>query len=145
MATSTIACPNCLKANRVPSERLADGPKCGNCKKPLFSGQPMELTTANAASLLNNTDIPVLVDCWASWCGPCRSFAPVFSQAAGQFEPKLRFAKLDTEANQQLGARWNIRSIPTLILFKGGQEVDRVSGALPGPQLKQWLSQQGVI
>lgn len=144
MTTTTISCPNCQKSNRVPSERLGDGPKCGNCKKPLFSGKPMELTAANVASTLNHNDIPVLVDCWASWCGPCRSFAPTFEQAAKDLEPKVRFAKLDTEANQQLAARWQIRSIPTLILFKGGKEVDRVSGALPGQQLKQWLSQHGV-
>ena len=144
MSTTSISCPNCLKSNRVPSERLGDGPKCGNCKKPLFTGKPMALTAANAAALLNHTDIPVLVDCWASWCGPCRSFAPTFEQAAKDLEPKVRFAKVDTEANQQLAARWQIRSIPTLILFKGGKEADRVSGALPGAQLRQWLSQHGV-
>ena len=144
MAITSISCPHCLKSNRVPGERLGDGPKCGNCKKPLFNGKPMSLTAANAASLLNHTDIPVLVDCWASWCGPCRSFAPTFEKAAQELEPKVRFAKVDTEANQQLAARWQIRSIPTLILFKGGKEVDRVSGALPGPQLRQWLGQHGV-
>lgn len=141
---TSISCPHCFKSNRVPAERLGDGPKCGSCKKPLFSGKPMQLTAANAAAILNHTEIPMLVDCWASWCGPCRSFAPTFEQAAKDLEPKLRFAKLDTEANQQLAARWQIRSIPTLILFKGGKEVDRVSGALPGPQLRQWLAQQGI-
>ena len=145
MTTISLACPHCLKTNRVPGERLEDRPKCGNCKKPLFSGKPMVLTAANAASVLNHTDIPVLVDCWASWCGPCRSFAPTFEEAAGTFEPRVRFAKLDTEANQQLAGRWNIRSIPTLILFKGGREASRVSGALPPAQLRQWLSQQGAL
>lgn len=144
MSIATISCPHCLKSNRVPSERLGDGPKCGHCKKPLFSGKPMSLTSANAAALLNHTDIPVVVDCWASWCGPCRSFAPTFEKAAQDLEPRARFAKLDTEANQQLAARWQIRSIPTLILFKAGKEVDRVSGALPGAQLRQWLGQHGV-
>lgn len=145
MSVTAISCPHCLKTNRVPGERLGDGPKCGNCKKPLFNGKPIQMTAANAASLLNHTDIPVLVDCWASWCGPCRSFAPVFEKAAAQYEPKLRFAKVDTEANQQLAARWNIRSIPTLILFKGGKEASRLSGALPEAQLQQWLQQQGVL
>ncbi len=144
MTTTSLSCPHCLKTNKVPSDRLGDGPKCGSCKKPLFSGKPMTLTAANAASLLNHTEIPVLVDCWAAWCGPCRSFAPTFEKAAKDMEPALRFAKLDTEANQQLAARWNIRSIPTLILFKQGKEAARVSGALPGPQLKQWLAQQGI-
>jgi thioredoxin len=144
MAVTSIACPACTKTNRVPSERLGDGPRCGHCKKPLFSARPMTLTAANAAAMLNNTELPVLVDCWASWCGPCRSFAPVFEQAAARFEPRVRFAKLDTEANQSLAARWGIRSIPTLILFRGGKEVDRVSGALPAAQLAQWLSRQWV-
>jgi len=144
MSTTSIACPACTKTNRVPSERIGDKPKCGHCKKPLFIAKPMRLTAANAAALLNNTEIPVLVDCWASWCGPCRSFAPVFEKAAQRFEPKVRFAKLDTEANQSLASRWGIRSIPTLILFRNGKEVDRVAGALPAPQLAQWLSQQGI-
>lgn len=144
MPTTTLSCPHCSKSNRVPSDRLIDKPKCGSCKKPLFNGKPMQLTSANVAATLNHTDIPVLVDCWASWCGPCRGFAPIFEQAAKDFEPHLRFAKLDTEANQQLAARWNIRSIPTLILFKAGKEVDRVSGALPAPQLRKWLSQHGL-
>ena len=144
MTTTTLSCPACSKSNRVPSDRLADGPKCGKCKKPLFTGKPMTLTGANAVATINHNDIPVLVDCWASWCGPCKSFAPTFEKAAKELEPKVRFAKLDTEANQQLAARWQIRSIPTLILFKDGKEADRVSGALPGPQLRKWLSQHGI-
>lgn len=145
MSTTSITCPHCLKSNRVPDERLGDGPKCGNCKKPLFNGKAMELTAANAAPVLNHTDIPVLVDCWAAWCGPCRGFAPTYEQAARTFEPNLRFTKMDTEANQQLARRWNLRSIPTLILFKSGKEANRVAGALSAEQLQKWLIQQGVL
>jgi thioredoxin 2 len=94
--------------------------------------------------MINRNDIPVLVDCWASWCGPCQQFGPIFEQAAGQFEPKIRLVKLDTEAEQTIGAQLQIRSIPTLILFRQGKEVARVSGALPLGQLKQWLIQNGV-
>ena len=139
-----LSCPHCAVTNRVPEERLADGPKCGRCKEPLFSGKPQTVTAANLNGLPNNNDIPVLVGCWASWCGPCQQFAPTFDMAASQFEPELRLAKLDTEAEQAIAAQWQIRSIPTLILFRNGREVNRLSGALPLPQLKQWLQQQGV-
>ncbi len=144
MTTTTLTCPACNAINRVPAERLGDGPKCGKCKQKLFQGKPIEITDANIDSLVANTGIPLLVDCWAPWCGPCRSFAPVFEAAAQQLEPRLRFAKLNTEAEQELGALWGIQSIPTLILFKDGREAARMSGALPLNQLKQWLMQQGV-
>jgi thioredoxin 2 len=144
LAITNLSCPHCLVTNRIPAERLTDNPKCGKCKAPLFTGEPMTLDAANAGKVLGNTDIPVLVDCWASWCGPCRSFAPIFAAAAKELEPALRFAKFSTEENEQLAGQWGIRSIPTLILFQGGKEAARVSGALPLNQLKAWLQQQGV-
>lgn len=143
MTTTNISCPKCTSTNRIPTDRLSDGPKCGKCKAPLFQGKVLELTAANVATTLNHNEIPVLVDCWAPWCRPCRNFAPTFELAAKEFEPKLRLAKLNTEQEQSVAGRWNIRSIPTLILFKGGKETARVSGALSGSQLKQWLQQNG--
>jgi len=141
MTTTNISCVNCASTNRIPTERLGDGPNCGKCKTRLFSGTVIELTAASVATTLNHNDIPVVVDCWAPWCGPCRSFAPTYEQAAKDLEPRYRFAKLNTEQEQPLAGRWNIRSIPTLIVFKQGKELDRVSGALQLNQLKQWLAQ----
>jgi thioredoxin 2 len=145
MTTINISCPNCSATNRLPKDRLADGPTCGKCKKQLFTGKAVALSAANVAATLNHNEIPVLVDCWAPWCGPCKSFAPIFEQAAKALEPRLRLAKLNTEEQQQIAGRWNIRSIPTLILFKQGKEVARQAGAMSMPQLKQWLQQQGVV
>jgi thioredoxin 2 len=140
-----INCPHCFTTNRLPEERLSDNPNCGKCKNALFTGKPQELNPGNVASILEKNDIPVVVDCWAPWCGPCQSFAPVFEQAASLFEPKARFAKLNTEAVPSIGQRWGIRSIPTLIVFKNGKEIQRMSGAMPLPQFKQWLQQVGVL
>lgn len=142
--TTKVTCPKCNATNKLPSDRLGDKPKCGKCKTSLFSGKSLSLSSANVAAVLNHNELPVLVDCWAPWCGPCKSFAPVFEQAAKDLEPKLRFAKLNTEAEKKVAARWKIRSIPTLILFKQGKEIARMSGALALPQLKQWLAQQGI-
>lgn len=141
MSSLQINCAHCYTNNRLPQERLVDNPRCGRCKQPLFSGKSLELNEVNLQPTLTGNQIPVLVDCWAPWCGPCQSFAPIFEEAASRLEPLLRFAKLNTEAEQKIAQQWAIRSIPTLILFREGQELDRKSGALPLPQLMQWLHQ----
>ncbi|RJG13170.1 thioredoxin TrxC [Pseudomonas cavernicola] len=138
-----IPCPHCNGLNRIPGERLADTPRCGRCKDEVLTGKPFDLTHSSYASQIKG-DLPLLLDVWASWCGPCQSFAPIFQQAAWQLVGRCRLAKLDSEANQQLSAQLGVRSIPSLILFKGGREVARQSGALPLPQLLAWLHSQGI-
>jgi len=140
-----VTCAHCRTTNRLPREKLEQSPRCGKCGKPVFAGAPQDLGGAELESFLAHNDLPVLVDCWAPWCGPCRSFAPQFQQAAAAWEPHLRFAKLNTDEDPALAGRWNIRSIPTLILFRGGKEVQRISGALPLQQLQQWLQEAGVV
>ncbi len=135
-----IPCPQCGTGNRVPIERLADGGKCGNCRQPLFTGHPVALDRNNFDRHMR-AELPLLVDFWAAWCGPCKAMAPIFEAAAHDFEPRLRFGKIDTEAEQGIAARYQIRSIPTLILFKGGREIARQSGALPAQMLREWLSE----
>ena len=137
-----IVCPHCNAVNRIPAARLTDGPKCGKCHRPLFQARPIELTSANFESQINRNDIPVLVDFWAPWCGPCKMMAPAFAQAAYQLEPQVRLAKLNTEVEQTIGARFGIRSIPTLALFRGGRELARQPGAMGAADIVRWARMQ---
>ena len=134
-----VVCPSCNAANRVPRARLHDHARCGQCKAALFNAQPLELTQANFHQQLGRSDLPWVIDFWAPWCAPCRAMAPVFAAAAGQLEPQVRLAKLDTEAEPQLASRFGIRSIPTLIAFRHGQEVARQAGAMDSTSLIRWI------
>ncbi|MEW5788521.1 MAG: thioredoxin TrxC [Pseudomonadota bacterium] len=137
-----VVCPHCAAVNRLPAARLAQSPQCGQCHKPLFEAHPVALTQADFDRHVQRNDIPVLVDFWAPWCGPCKMMAPQFQQAAGLLEPRVRVAKVDTEAEQALGARHGIRSIPTLALFKGGREIARQAGAMDARSIVAWVNSQ---
>ena len=134
-----IVCPTCNATNRVPEARLAASPLCGKCRKPLFTGAPIVLNAGNFQKHVGHSDIPVVVDFWAPWCGPCKMMAPVFSQAASHLEPRVRLAKVNTEAEQSLAMQFGIRSIPTLAIFKQGREIARQAGAMDLNNMSRWI------
>ena len=134
-----IVCPHCNAVNRIPAARMTDDPKCGKCHDSLFSGKPLELTSSNFQTQISRNDIPVVVDFWAEWCGPCKMMAPAFEQAAAQLEPAARLAKLNTETAQDIAARFRIQSIPTIALFKNGREVARQAGAVGATDIVRWV------
>jgi thioredoxin 2 len=135
-----VVCPGCDAVNRIPPERLPDRPRCGKCRALLFQGRPVELSAASFERHIERSDLPVVVDFWADWCGPCKMMAPAYAQAAAQLEPRVRLAKLDTEAAQTIAARYNIRSIPTLILFRDGREIMRQPGAMSAGDIVSWVN-----
>ena len=140
-ATLHVVCPHCDTTNRVPRAKLADGGKCGKCGERLFSGRPLPLDARRLGLHAESGDIPLLVDFWAAWCRPCRMMAPIFEQAAAQLEPEVRLAKVDTDAERDLAARFAIHSIPSLVLYHRGREIARTAGAVPLAQLVAWTRQ----
>ena len=134
-----VTCPHCGAVNRLPGSRLNDQPSCGRCKGQLYTGKPIVLTDSNFAAHVDRGSIPVVVDFWADWCGPCKMMAPHFDRVTADMEPEVRLAKLDTESNPHTVSRFQIRSIPTVILFKNGTEVARQAGAMDANRLSSWI------
>lgn len=141
-AVHLIACPHCAAMNRVPPERLAEAPRCGRCHQSLFTGAPVALGEADFDRHALRGTLPLLVDFWAPWCGPCLQMAPHFERAAAVLEPAMRLAKVDTEASPGLGNRFGIRSIPTMVLLQGGREIARQSGAMQAEAIVRWARGQ---
>lgn len=137
--TLNLACPACGAVNRVPAQRLGEGPSCGKCHQPILEPRPYELDAAGFKHQLMKSDLPLVVDFWASWCGLCKMMAPAFAEAAGLLHPQARLAKINTEAEQGLAQAMGISSIPTMVLFKGGREAARVSGAMSAAQIQSWV------
>lgn len=134
-----LVCPHCQAINRVPAERLTHAPNCGQCHQALFTDHPVELDASSLEQHLKHNDIPLLVDFWAPWCGPCKMMAPQFVQAASLLAPQMRLAKVNTEAHPTLGRLYDIRSIPTLVLFRGGHELARQAGAMRAQEIMHWV------
>jgi len=139
--TLEIVCPHCTAVNRVPAAADLGAGKCGRCHQPLLVGKPVDATEASFDRFVERNDLPVVVDFWAAWCGPCRAMAPAYERAAAKLEKEFRFLKVDTEAEQGLAARFQIRSIPTLMLFHKGRVLAQQAGAVDARSLEAWLRQ----
>jgi thioredoxin 2 len=139
--SALIVCPHCDTVNRLPKGRPTSEAKCGNCHQPIFTGQPVSVSAKSFEKHLRNDAVPLVVDFWAAWCGPCKYMAPVFAAVAAEMEPDIRFLKVDTEAEQQLAAHYQIRSIPTLMMFRDGKIVAQSAGAMDANALRNWIRQ----